>query len=113
MSDASSSMQIDMSAADRYNNDARFRAIAQSIVSRVLHAHGPINPEEADREAYDIAIRVAALLLETVFQNDAMLKAMREERDAFQKMAEDALCMSPMPISMRKPSPPKAECGAG
>ena len=84
-------------AIDRYRNDARFRALAMSTVSRAMHDHGRVDPYKADRDACDIATTACVVLLETIFQEDAELNAMRRERDEYKKIAERALALSPIP----------------
>lgn len=100
MSDATAIMQTEIAARRRYQSDLRFRGVAQSIVARVMQAHGPVDPERADLEASNIALDVCVMLLETVFREDAELGAMRAERDHFKVLAEQALRRSPMPPIM-------------
>lgn len=92
-------------ASERYREDARFNAIVQSIVSRVMKERGPVDPERADRDAYEIAIRVAAMVLETIFQEDAELNAQRELAERYKKIAEDALMFAPPPMFIRSEKP--------
>lgn len=103
MNDDPSTMRTATAAIERYSTDRRFRAVAQSIVSRVMIEHGRVDSERADRDASDIAIKVAVPLLETVFEEDAELNAMRHERDTYRKLAEDALRIAPMPSFLVKP----------
>jgi hypothetical protein len=86
-----------MRASERYRRDHRFHAIAQSVVTSVLREHGPVDPERADRDAYDIAIKVAAMVLETVFRDDAELNAQRAIADQYKKLALESLGFRPMP----------------
>lgn len=88
--------EIDRRSRERYRRDARFHALATSIVARVMNDHGRVDPERADQEAADIATRVAALVLETVFTEDAELNVQREIAERYCKLAEDALACSPI-----------------
>lgn len=67
--------------------DARARALVDSAVNRAIHECGP--PEERDflRFAYDIATLATTLLLKHVYENDAELRALRIERDAYKDSA--------------------------
>jgi hypothetical protein len=82
-------------AIDSYENEARFRAVAQSIVARVMQDHGRVDPERADEDAYRIAVNVAALLLQRVYEDVPELAAMRVKRDHYKKIAENALLTRP------------------
>lgn len=99
---------ISRRAIERYRNDARFRAVANYIVHRAMKEHGRIDPEYADEAAFRIAERATVLLLETIFENDAELKAQRELADHYKKMAEGALMITPLPgpfLAKHQPEP--------
>lgn len=74
-------------AVDLQRKDLRARAIANSVVARVMQEHGPIDPERADREARDIAMDVAALMIQQLYAGDAELLALRIERDHWKEHA--------------------------
>lgn len=82
-------------AVDSYRHDARFHALAQAHVSRAMTEHGPIDPEEADRAAYDIALQAAALLLQSIYEDDAELRALREENARLKEIAYVGLVSRP------------------
>ena len=91
-----------LAARKRYKIDLRFRSMVQSVVGQTRKELGRINPDRAERDATELALQSCALLIETIFQNDAELNALRHQVDAFRKMAEDALRLSP--IKERKPT---------
>ncbi len=84
-----------------YQKDRRFRAIAQSVAMDVMADHGPVDPDDADRDAHDIALTVAVRMLQRIFEEDAELMAMRMERDRYREIAENALLVSPPSIILR------------
>lgn len=86
-----------MEARKRYERDIRFRNMAQAVVARTMQQHGPVDPEEADREAHDIALSATATLLEMIYREDAELMSLRVERDAYKKFAEESVGLRPMP----------------
>lgn len=91
-------------ALRRYRNDVRFRAIVQSVVSAAMIEHGRIDPDRAGRAANEIATKACAILLETVFRDDAELNAQRQMAESYRKLAEEALVRSPHPpIFIGKP----------
>lgn len=87
-----------MRAAEAMFRERRFAALVHSVVSQAVHKHGRIAPDDADRGAYDLATEVAAILLQTIYENDAELKAQKALADEYRKIAEDALDLSPMPL---------------
>jgi len=87
----------DRRSVESYRRDARFHSIAASIVAHELDKHGRIDPDNADREAYDIATAVAAKLLQTIYEEDAELSAQKAIADQYRKLAERALMVSPVP----------------
>lgn len=89
-------------AAERYRREQRFAALVQSAVGFALNKHGRVDPEEADKAAYNIAMDVAAILLSHIYDDDAELKALRAQADRFQKLAEEAIMCSAPPIFLTK-----------
>jgi hypothetical protein len=90
-------------AVDSYQNDARFRALAQSAVARAMHEHGIIDPDYADREAHDIALKATVNVLQAIYEDDAELRALRERVKALEQLAfTDAMLrpMTPIAISL-------------
>ena len=94
-------------AAD--NRDARFHAVAQSVVSQVLAERRPIDPDTAERDVHDIAVEVAVLLLQRVFEEDAELRAARFERDQWKAIAEQAVKFRPHVFTL--PIDPAGQAG--
>lgn len=70
------------------HDDPRFRGLVDSCVSMARHEYGPVDPEYADRAAYEHATFAAAMLLARVYDEDGELAAMRAERDYWRDMAE-------------------------
>lgn len=66
-------------AVDAYRNEARFHAVAQSIVARSVADYGEIDPERTRQAAHEIALQATVLLLQTIYEDDAELRALREE----------------------------------
>jgi hypothetical protein len=73
--------------AELFRRDRRFRLIVDSIVARTMQEHGPVEPEKATAEAHDIAQKVAALLLQQIYDGDAEMVALRAERDHWKERA--------------------------
>lgn len=84
-------------AAHQFRNDPRFRALVDSTVHEAFTEHGRIDPERPERGAHEIATWAAALLLARIYEQDAELRAMREERDRFRTLAENAFLAAPRP----------------
>ena len=84
-------------AAEQFRNDPRFRALVDSTVSEAFHQHGRLNPDTVERDAHDIATWASALLLARIYEQDAELRAMREERDSYKALAEHGLKLTPPP----------------
>ncbi len=73
---------VDIRAFESYRRDARFNALVQSTVARVMQSRRPINPERAEADAHDVGLEVAALLLQTIYEEDAEAKARHPEAEA-------------------------------
>lgn len=88
-------------------HDLIFNRHVQHVVAFAMQKHGPIDPDHASHHAYNIAMEVAALLLKTVYEEDAEVRMLVAERDRFRKLAEDALSIRPPPmfIPTRAPKP--------
>jgi hypothetical protein len=112
---ATEQMEADWKRArESYDKDSRFRMLAMSCVSRVMSDHGPVDPERADREAHDIALAATALLLQRIYEDDAELRATREERDRYKQLAEKAFLVSPItPIFLKDPLVVPQDGGSG
>jgi hypothetical protein len=85
-------------ATDLYRRDARFHALAMSVAADVVNEFGPVDPENADRDVGEIAIRTAARMLAYVYTEDAEIMALKAERDTYKKLAEESLSLSPGPF---------------
>lgn len=81
-----------------YQHDVIFHQHVQQVVAFAMQKHGPIDPEEAELAAYEIAMEVAALLLKTVYEEDSEVRMLAAERDRFRKLAEEALAVRPPPM---------------
>lgn len=84
-----------MRASMAYRSEQRFHALAQSVVARAIHAHGPIDPEHADEDAYRIALDATVILLQTIYEGDAEIMALRGQLEAYKKYAEASLSLTP------------------
>lgn len=84
----------------RYRTEARFRATVQSVVAQAMQKHGRVDPHRADHEAHDIATEVGAILLQTIYDEDAELNGLAHERDHFRAIAEQVLLASPHPLRL-------------
>src|ERR1700693_2954208 len=87
--------RIRMDALDKMRRDSRFHAMVMSAVGSAMQEHGLIDPQRADQAARKIAMTAAAFVLARAFDEDAEVKAAHAERDAYRKLAEDALRLSP------------------
>lgn len=76
-------------------HDVIFNVYVRQVVAFAMQKHGPVDPERPERDAYEIAMEVAALLLQTVYEEDAEVKNLVAERDRYRKLAEDALLLRP------------------
>jgi hypothetical protein len=85
-------------AVKLYRADPRFRVMAQSTVSLVMGDHGPVDPEQANREASEIALTVAVTMLARIYWRDAEIGRLKAERDAYKRAAETSLLISPTPF---------------
>lgn len=92
-------------ALDRYMNEARFRAIVQSVAGYVCAQRMPLCRDHPEEAAHELALEVASLLFERHIQGDAELLALRAERDAYKRMAETALINSPLPPAFIRSGP--------
>lgn len=99
----------DLQSIQSYRSEQRFAAQVQQIVAYALNRHGPINPDRAERDAYDIAMTATAMLLRTILEDDAELRAMKQQVNAYRKMAERSIALSPVPLVIFNP----AESGLG
>lgn len=81
-------------AADRYQRDSRFRAMAMSIAHEVMREHVERNPDQEYREVANTVDRAVTVTMERIFHEDAELRAQREMADRYRKIAEDALATS-------------------
>ena len=90
--------RIIQTATDLHRRDLRTRALIDSSVHTAMDDYGPIDPEEAGRDAARIAQSACAILAARIFTEDAELHAIRAERDQYRKLAEEALSVSPRQI---------------
>lgn len=69
--------------ADGMRNDPRFRALVDSCVAMARDEYGRVDPDDADRAAYEQATFAAAMLLARVYDEDGEMAMLRAERDAY------------------------------
>jgi hypothetical protein len=85
-------------AAARFRREARFGLLVQSVATRVMHHHkiGSMH-HIATREVDTMLHEAAALMLETIYENDAELKQLREALDKVTAMSLRGAHLSPLP----------------
>jgi translation elongation factor EF-Ts len=83
-------------AIERYQRDNRFRTTVVSLVNYAMNKHGPIDPHKPERAAHDIAMDVATILLQTLYEEDGECARLRVEADAYKKIAEESIGLRPM-----------------
>lgn len=114
-------LQVADEGRRRYMRDVHFRHHVQAITARVMQDHGPVDPEKADRDAYEIALRVATTMLETMYAEDGRLAQLRRETDDLRRLIEKQVSWSMLPMFMQReqtaaevgrPTSPKSETGA-
>ncbi len=86
---------VDIRAFESYRRDARFNALVQSTVARVMQSRRPINPEKADADAHDVGLEVAALLLQTIYEEDAELNQLKAQVEIYRDAYEKVMLLSP------------------
>ncbi|NYT42287.1 hypothetical protein HZY97_16060 [Sphingomonas sp. R-74633] len=85
-------------AAALYHEDPRIHATVHSIVAAAMHDHGPINPDRAGQHAFEIAIEAVLLAYGKLYAENAELRAVRAERDYYEKLATKELKLAANPI---------------
>lgn len=80
-----------------YQDDRRIRMLVDSSYATARDELGPIDPERADRDARDLALRALTILASRIFTEDAELQALRGERNRYRQLAEDAITFIPGP----------------
>lgn len=80
-----------------YRKDVRARALVMQAVATAMRDFGPVDPERADQDAHDIALRATAHLIGMIYESDAELFAAHAERDHYKALAERALMLTPSP----------------
>ncbi|PZQ63384.1 MAG: hypothetical protein DI570_09330 [Phenylobacterium zucineum] len=91
-----------LEARERYQKNARFHAQAQAAAYAVLSEHCERFPQAAQRQIHDLALDVAARVIETVFKNDTELQAQRQIVDEFAKAMKLHISLTPptrVPVS--------------
>ena len=76
-------------AMDAYQNEARFRAMAQSCVALAMKECGPVDPERAEADAYDIAVLATMTLLQRIYDEDAELRNLRAHNAHLEKLVKE------------------------
>lgn len=85
-------------ALSQWQVDQMFHRTVRQAVALAMQKYGPIDPEDADRAAHDIATDVAAIVLKAVYEDDGLVKQLAAERDSYRKLAQDALLTRPTPL---------------
>lgn len=85
-------------ATELYRKDVRIRAMIDSAVHAARGEFGRyIDPERADKEALDLALRACAILASRIYTEDAEINSLRWERDRYKQLAEQSLRLAPSP----------------
>ena len=79
-------------------NEPRFRALVDSCVAMARQEYGRVDPDHADRAAYEHATFAAAMLLARVYDEDGELAAMKAQRDHFREIALQANLLRSPPL---------------
>ena len=82
-----------------FHSDARFRMLAQMAVARTMDANAAFldSAEIEPRDVHEIAMSVAARLLQSVYEDDAEINRLRAERDHYRAMVEKLSVLTPLP----------------
>lgn len=81
-----------------FRKDDFFARRVQQVVAYAMQMHGPVNPEYANREAHDIAMDVAAILFRTIYEDDAEIRSLTDQRDTYRKLAEQSISLQSPPL---------------
>jgi hypothetical protein len=98
--------RLQRSAWEIWQRDNRVRMMIQSAVAIAQNDFGPIDPDEANRAANDIATRACMLIAAQILDGDAELKALREQNAKLQELAMNGLSLTAMPMLLLKDHPP-------
>lgn len=82
-------------AIELYQKEQRFRMLVLSAVGRAMQDYGEIDPDRNRQAAAEIAAHACAMLLETIYREDAEIAALREQLDQMTKVAQNALRLVP------------------
>ncbi len=90
-------------ATQMINKDNLFRQIVEVSVIEAIREHGEIDPERAQDAAYEIAMTAVRNAVARLLEGGEGLAALIIERDAYRKMAENALAyVSPVHFALSK-----------
>jgi len=87
-------------AVAEYQRNIGFRNRVEAVVAKAMQDHGPVNPDKADRDAYRIAVDVAANLLQMIYEEDAEISRLKQEAERYRKVAERSLQFASIPPFM-------------
>lgn len=91
-------------ARKKYDNDARFRAMALMSVARAMDNHGPIDPERVEAAAHNIALEACVLALSQAFDNDMELTEARAMIEKLKGLVLEAAYLRPIAIDRFAPN---------
>lgn len=91
--------------------DVLLRRIVEASVYAAIQDFGRVDPEHADRDAFDIAIKATAIAVARMMNEGDGLATLEAERDAYKAAALRFAAMTPpAPIILATPPPaPAAE----
>lgn len=86
-----------------YRHQVRFRGMVDHIVNQALNEHEwyLCDPKRSRRDLAEYAQDVAAQVLKLIYEEDAEIARLTQERDHYKKLAEEALAVRPMPMFIK------------
>jgi hypothetical protein len=104
-------MNVDVTATELMERDARFRAQVISAVARAMdEARAHVREDDLRwRDVHHIATEAAMIALKDALEGDAELNALRIERDHYQKVALNGLMTRPITAVFGQPGGGKTD----
>jgi predicted nuclease with TOPRIM domain len=87
-------------AVESYQNEMRFHRICDKVAACVMSETPKIDPEHERRDLHDAVTRAAILTLQSIYNDDAEINALRHEIKALRSMVEQSVKLSARPIFM-------------